>query len=648
MLEAVLKEAMITLSFPDGSQREYPEGISGFEIAKNLSQSLSKAAVLMKFNGTLRDLSTQLTTNGTIEILTITHPEALETLRHDAAHVIAEAVKELFPETQITIGPAIENGFYYDFYRETSFTPEDLLKIEERMRDIVKRDEKLSREVWPRNKAIDFFEKEGEKFKADIIRDLPEHEDISLYRQGNFIDLCRGPHFPSTSKVGTAFKLTKLAGAYWRGDPKNPQLQRIYGTVWPSQKELDDYLHQIEEAEKRDHRRLGREMSLFHMQEEGPGVVFWHPKGWTIFTLLQTYIRHRLKEADYKEINTPQLLDKAFWVASGHWDKFQEHMFISEVEHKTFAVKPMSCPGAIQIFKQGLKSYRDLPLRLSEFGLCHRNEASGALHGLLRVRAMTQDDAHIFCTPEQITSETKKFCALLAKVYEDMGFPSPRIKFSDRPETRAGSDEVWDQAENALKTAIEDVGLDYTLNPGEGAFYGPKLEFVLKDAIGRDWQLGTLQVDFILPERLGATYIGEDGKKHVPVLLHRAILGSLERFIGVLIEQYAGKFPLWLSPCQVMVTSLTSVEDDAARIVYHALQHKGIRAELDLRNEKINYKIREHSLAKMPYIFVIGKKEAAEKTVAIRKLGSTAQEILALDVAIERIYIESQPPYVNN
>lgn len=648
MIKAVLKEAMITLSFPDGSKRDYPNGISGFEIAKNLSQSLAKAAVLMKFNGTLVDLSTNLTTNGTIEILTVTHPEALETLRHDAAHIIAEAVKELFPETQITIGPAIENGFYYDFYRETSFTPEDLVKIEERMREIVKRDEKLTREIWPRNKAIDFFEKEGEKFKADIIRDLPEHEDISLYRQGNFIDLCRGPHFPSTSKVGNAFKLTKLAGAYWRGDPKNPQLQRIYGTVWPSQKELDDYLHQIEEAEKRDHRRLGREMSLFHMQEEGPGVVFWHPKGWTIFTLLQTYIRHRLKECDYKEINTPQLLDKAFWVASGHWDKFKEHMFISEVEHKTFAVKPMSCPGAIQIFKQGLKSYRDLPLRLSEFGLCHRNEASGALHGLLRVRGMTQDDAHIFCTPEQITSETKKFCTLLAKVYEDMGFPAPRIKFSDRPETRAGSDDVWDQAENALKTAIEDVGLDYTLNPGEGAFYGPKLEFVLKDAIGRDWQLGTLQVDFILPDRLGAAYIGEDGKKHVPVLLHRAILGSLERFIGVLIEQYAGKFPLWLSPCQVMVTSLTSVEDDAARDVYYVLQRKAIRAELDLRNEKINYKIREHSLAKIPYIFVIGKKEAADKTVAIRKLGSQQQEILALDMAIERIYTESLPPYMND
>lgn len=636
---------MITISFPDGSKREFSKGSTGLEIAQNISQSLAKNAVLLKLDGKLIDLTLPIDQGGSVEIVTLTHPDALDTLRHDTAHILAEAVKELFPETQITIGPSIENGFYYDFYRETSFTPEDLTKIEEKMREIVKRNEFLTREVWERNKAISFFEQMGETFKADIIRDLPESEPISLYRQGNFIDLCRGPHFPSTGKVGMAFKLMKLAGAYWRGDPKNPQLQRIYGTVWPTQKELDAYLHQIEEAEKRDHRKLGREMSLFHIQEEGPGVVFWHPKGWTIYTILQKYIRHRLEEAEYQEINTPQLLDKALWVASGHWDKFREDMFVSEVENKTFALKPMSCPGAVQIFKQGIKSYRDLPLRLSEFGLCHRNEASGALHGLLRVRGMTQDDAHIFCTPEQITSETKKFCALLTKVYEDMGFPAPKVKFSDRPETRAGSDDVWDQAESALVTAIKEVGLEYTLNPGEGAFYGPKLEFVLKDAIGRDWQLGTLQVDFILPDRLGASYVGSDGQKHVPVMLHRAILGSLERFIGVLIEQYAGKFPLWLSPCQVLVTSLTSGEDETALNVYNKLKAKNIRCELDLRNEKINYKIREHSLAKTPYIFVIGKKEAQENSVAIRKLGSQAQEILDLDVAIERIYEESLPPY---
>lgn len=635
----------INVTFPDGAQKSYEGDITGEAIAKAISPGLAKKTVLVRYNGELIDTTRVLTTDGSIEFLDVNHDDALETLRHDTAHILAEAVKELWPEVQITIGPAIENGFYYDIYREESFTLEDLPVIEKKMREIVARNETLERHEWTREEAIEYFKSIGEHFKVELIEAIPEGDIISLYKQGDFIDLCRGPHFPSTHKVGNAFKLTKISGAYWRGDSNNPVMQRIYGTVWPTQEGLDAYLHQVEEAEKRDHRKLGAAMELFHFQEEGPGVVFWHPKGWSIYRELQDYIRHRLAEQDYKETNTPQLLDRALWEKSGHWELFQENMFVSEVEKRTMALKPMSCPGAIQIFKQGQKSYRDLPLRFSEFGNCHRNEPSGALHGLLRVRGMTQDDAHIFCTAEQITSETIRFCTLLAQVYKDMGFSEPVVKFSDRPEKRAGSEEVWDQAEAALEEATRVTGLKTIRNPGEGAFYGPKLEFVLKDAIGRDWQLGTLQVDFILPERLGATYVGEDGKKHVPVVLHRAILGSLERFMGVLIEQYAGKFPLWLAPVQAVITPITNDMNDHAEKIHEQLKARGLRAELDIRHEKINYKIREHSHAKVPYIFVVGKKEAAEGTVSIRTLGSQQQEVLPLEEAIEKLYNEALPPY---
>ncbi|MHA1597791.1 MAG: threonine--tRNA ligase, partial [Alphaproteobacteria bacterium] len=559
--------------------------------------------------------------------------------------VLAEAVKELYPDVQVTIGPSIENGFFYDFAVAEPFTPDDLEKIEARMHDIVARDEVISREVWDRDEAIEFFKGLGESYKAEIISDLPKDETITLYRQGDFIDLCRGPHLPSTGKLGKHFKLMKLAGAYWRGDSKNEMLQRVYGTAWPDKKQLKQYLHMLEEAEKRDHRRLGREMSLFHLQDVAVGSVFWHPKGWRLYRVIQDYMRHRLDGADYVEVNTPVLVDRQLWEDSGHWGKFREDMFVLESEDKILAVKPMNCPCHVQIFKQGTTSYRDLPIRMAEFGSCYRNEPSGALHGLMRVRAFTQDDAHIFCTEDQITAETEQFCELLLSVYKDFGFTDVVVKFSDRPDVRAGSDDTWDRAEAALKTATEEAGLDWTLNPGEGAFYGPKLEFVLRDTIGREWQCGTLQVDFVLPERLDASYIGEDGAKHRPVMLHRAILGSFERFIGILIEHYAGRFPLWLAPVQVVVATITEAADDYAAEVKHALDAAGLAAELDLRNEKINYKVREHSHAHVPVILVVGGREAEETTVAMRRLGGKDQEILALGDAVARLGLEAHGPH---
>jgi threonyl-tRNA synthetase len=565
-------------------------------------------------------------------------------LRHDAAHVMAEAVQELYPGTQVTFGPATETGFYYDFAREQPFTPEDLAKIEERMHEIVKRDEPIRRSVLPRAEAVRFFQEKGEKYKAEHVGNLPEGEEISLYAQGRFVDLCTGPHLPSTGKLGHGFKLTKLAGAYWRGDAKGDQLQRIYGTAWPDEKRLQAYLTQLEEAEKRDHRRLGREMDLFHQQEEAAGSVFWHPKGWTVWRMLEAYLRRRLQASGYVEVKTPQLVDRSLWEASGHWEKFREAMFTAESEDRVLALKPMNCPGHVQVFRQGIKSYRDLPLRMAEFGSCHRNEPSGALHGLMRVRAFTQDDAHIFCTEDQITGETKAFCDLLLQVYKDLGFEQVVVRFADRPPRRAGSDAIWDKAEAALKEATAAAGVETVMNPGEGAFYGPKLEFVLRDAIGRDWQCGTLQVDFVLPERLDASYVGEDGQKHRPVMLHRAIFGSFERFLGVLIEHYAGRFPLWLAPVQAVVATITQDADAYAGEVLALLEAAGLRAEADLRNEKINYKVREHSLAKVPVLLVVGRREAEGRKVALRRLGGEAQEVLALEDAIHRLKGEAQAP----
>lgn len=635
---------MFAIKLKDGSVREFSSPQNGLEIATSISTSLAKDAVAIKVDGEMLDLTSSVPNGAVIEIVRRNDPDALELLRHDAAHVLAEAAKELYPDLQVTIGPAIENGFYYDFYREQPFTPDDLTKLEARMHEIVKRDEPIVRTEMPREEAIKFFESIGEKFKAEIISDIPAGQVISFYRQGDFIDLCRGPHLPSTGRLGKAFKLMSVAGSYWRGDHRNERLQRIYGTAWATEQQLKDYLHQLEEAEKRDHRRLGNELDLFHLQEEAPGSVFWHPNGWTVYRLLENFMRKRLDKRDYVEVKTPQILDSSFWEASGHWDKFRENMFVVESEDKMMAVKPMNCPCHVQIFKQGIKSYRDLPLRMAEFGSCHRNEPSGALHGIMRVRAFTQDDAHIFCTPEQIVDETKLFCDFLKEVYSALGFEDIRIKFSDRPEKRAGSDEIWDQAEAALKEAAIASELDFTLNPGEGAFYGPKLEFVLRDAIGRDWQCGTLQADFVLPERLDASYVGEDGKKHRPVMLHRAILGSFERFIGILIEHHAGKFPLWLSPVQVCVATITSEADAYAEHVVDQLKAQGIRAILDTRNEKINYKVREHSVKKVPLIFVAGKREADEGTVAIRRLGTQEQQILSVADAIKMVIDESQEP----
>jgi len=626
---------MIALTLPDGAVREFDGPVSGFDVAKSISSSLAKKSFAIIVNGEVRDLAREIDTDATIEIVTKGHAEVLPLIRHDCAHVMAEAVQELYPDTQVTIGPSIENGFYYDFARETPFTPDDLVKIEKQMHKIIERNEPIVREVWDRDEAIKFFLDKGEKYKAEIIRDLPETETITCYRQGDFIDLCRGPHAPSTGKIGKAFKLMKVAGAYWRGNSDNEMLQRIYGTCWESKEDLDAYLHMLEEAEKRDHRRLGREMDLFHMQEEAQGSVFWHDKGLKLYRKVETYIRDRLDAAGYQEVRTPQLVDRVLWEKSGHWEKFRENMFTTTPDEddpeKVLALKPMNCPCHVQIFRLGSKSYRDLPLRMAEFGCCHRNEPSGGLHGIMRVRQFIQDDAHIFCTEDQIVSETKIFCDLLKSVYKDFGFTDILVKFSDRPEVRAGSDEIWDKAEAALREAAEEAGLALEVNPGEGAFYGPKLEFVLRDAIGRDWQCGTLQADFVLPERLDASYMGEDGEKHRPVMLHRAILGSLERFIGILIENYAGRLPLWLSPVHAVVCTITNDADDYAHEVKAALEAKGLNVELDTRNEKINYKVREHSHAKVPMILALGKREAEEKTASVRRIGFKHQKTFGIE-----------------
>ena len=636
---------MVAITLPDGNVRAFNGPVTGAEVAADIGKRLAKDALAVKVDGKLWDLSRAIERAARLEIVTASHPDALEILRHDCAHVLAEAVQELYPDTQVTFGPATETGFYYDFARAEPFTPEDLEKIEARMHEIVDRDEPIQREVWDRAAAIRHFESIGEKYKAEHIASLPADEEITIYRQGAWLDLCLGPHLPSTGKLGHAFKLLKVSGAYWRGDSRNEQLQRITGTCWESEKSLKGYLHMLEEAEKRDHRRLGREMDLFHQQEEAAGSVFWHPKGWTLYRVIENYMRARLEAADYVEVKTPQLIDRALWEASGHWEKFREHMFTADAdENKVLALKPMNCPAHVQIFRQGQTSYRDLPLRMAEFGSCHRNEPSGALHGLMRVRAFTQDDAHIFCTEEQINSESVAFCDLLQSVYRDLGFDEVTVKFSDRPAVRAGSDETWDKAERALKEAVEEAGLAYTLNPGEGAFYGPKLEFVLRDAIGREWQCGTLQVDFVLPERLDASYVGEDGAKHRPVMLHRAILGSFERFLAILVEQYAGRFPLWMAPVQVVVATITSDADDYAREVEAAFAAAGLRVETDLRNEKINYKVREHSLAKVPLIAVVGRREAEERKIALRRLGGKDQEVLALDGAVTTVQTEARPP----
>jgi threonyl-tRNA synthetase len=656
---------MVAITLPDGSKRTFDGPVTGAELAADIGPGLAKAALAVRVDGDMTDLSLIIEADAEVAIITSKDEDALDLLRHDCAHVMAEAVKELFPDTQVTIGPNIENGFFYDFARSEPFVPEDLEKIEARMFEIVKRDEEITREVWGRNEAIEFFKAQGEFYKAEIIDGIPGDEDITLYRQGDFIDLCRGPHLPSTGKLGKAFKLMKLAGAYWRGDSNNEMLQRIYGTCWADPKQLKAHLHMIEEAEKRDHRRLGREMKLFHLQDVAVGSAFWHPKGWTLYRTVQEYMRRRLDNGGYVEVNTPQLVDRALWEDSGHWEKFRENMFIAEVDEsrgggethadsdadvahagmtKFLALKPMNCPCHVQIFKQGITSYRDLPIRMAEFGSCHRYEPSGALHGLMRVRAFTQDDAHIFCTDDQIESETKIFIDLLGSIYRDFGFEEFVVKFSDRPEVRAGSDDVWDRAEKALMDATTAAGVDVILNPGEGAFYGPKLEFVLRDAIGREWQCGTLQVDFVLPERLDSHYIGEDGAKHRPVMLHRAILGSFERFLGILIENYAGKFPFWLAPLQVVVATITNAADEYASEVMTELQAAGLRAELDIRNEKINYKIREHSHAKVPVILVVGGKEAEDGTVAMRRMGGKDQEILALKEAAARLRDEAAGP----
>ena len=623
----------------DGNKVSFTKSISGFELSKKISKSLEKSALIMEVDGELKDLSHEITKDSNVRIITSKDKEGLEVIRHDAAHIMAMAVQELYPGTQVTIGPVIENGFYYDFARKEPFTSDDLDKIEKRMSEIIDRNVKTKREVWERKKAIEHFKKIGEKYKAEIIESIPQNEELSIYHHGDtWHDLCRGPHLASSSKIGKAFKLTKVSGAYWRGDSNNEMLQRIYGTCWSSKKELDEYLNRLAEAERRDHRKLGKEMDLFHFREESPGSVFWHEKGWLLFQRLVEYMRMKQRLAGYKEINTPELLDKTLWEKSGHWEKFGEHMFTSETpDEKTFAVKPMNCPGCVQVFNQGLKSYRDLPLKLSEFGKVHRYEPSGALHGLLRVRAFTQDDAHIFCTEDQITEESLSVTNLILEIYKDLGFEEVILKYSDRPQQRVGEDKIWDKSEAALLTAIKKSKLEYSVNKGEGAFYGPKIEFVLRDAIGRDWQCGTLQVDLNLPGRLGATYVAKDGAKKVPVMLHRALFGSLERFIGILIENYAGKLPFWLSPAQAVVCSISEENNKYVKKLFEDLFKEGIKCEMDLRNEKINYKIREHSLAKIPYIIVCGKKEVSENTVTIRKLGSDKQETIKKEKLIKNM-----------
>ena len=630
---------MPNIQLLDGKKISFQKSISGFELTKKISKSLEKSALIMEVNGKLRDLSYNILEDSKVKIITSKDQEGLDVLRHDAAHIMAMAVQEIFPGTQVTIGPVIENGFYYDFARKEPFTSEDLKKIEKKMSEIIDRDVKTRREVWEREKAINHFNQIGEKYKAEIIESIPKNEELSVYHHGDtWHDLCRGPHLASSGKIGKAFKLTKVSGAYWRGDSNNEMLQRIYGTCWSSKKDLDEYLNGLEEAEKRDHRKLGKEMDLFHFREESPGSVFWHEKGWNLFQRLIDYMRTKQRLAGYKEINTPELLDKTLWEKSGHWEKFGEHMFTSETpDEKVFAVKPMNCPGCVQIFNQGLKSYRDLPLKLSEFGKVHRYEPSGALHGLLRVRAFTQDDAHIFCSEDQITQECLTVTDLIIDIYKSLGFKNIILKYSDRPEKRVGDDKVWDKSENALLTAIKKSKLKYTVNKGEGAFYGPKIEFVLRDAIGRDWQCGTLQVDLNLPGRLGATFVDKDGGKKVPVMLHRALFGSLERFIGILIEHYAGKLPFWLSPIQAMVLPISEDNNKYAKKVFEDLFKEGIKCEVDLKNQKINYKIREHSLAKVPYLLICGKKEEKNKTITIRKLGSEKQETLKTNALIKNM-----------
>ena len=636
---------MPAISLPDGSVKEFDHAVTPYEVAASIGAGLAKAAMGAYVNDAAWDLTRPIEGDAALRLITNRDDDALELVRHDCAHIMAEAVLELFPETQVTIGPAIENGFYYDFYRETSFTPEDLEAIEKRMHEIVDRDEEIVRGTWTRDEAVAFYKDKNEPFKVELVEAIPQGETVSHYTQGNFIDLCRGPHLPSTGRAGHSFKLMKVAGAYWRGDSNNQMLQRIYGTAWLTDKDLAAYLHMLEEAEKRDHRKLGRALDFFHMQEEATGSVFWHPRGWVLYRAIESYMRRRLDAAGYHEVKTPQLIDRSLWEASGHWDKFGDNMFTAHSEDdRTLALKPMNCPGHVQIYRQGIKSYRDLPLRMAEFGSCHRNEPSGALHGIMRVRAFTQDDAHIFCTEDQITSESVAFCSLLQDIYADFGFTDVRVKFSDRPEVRAGEDAVWDKAEAALTDATKAAGLETKLNPGEGAFYGPKLEFVLTDAIGRDWQCGTLQVDFVLPERLDAEYVGEDGSRHRPVMLHRAILGSLERWIGILIEQYSGRMPLWLSPVQMVVAPITAAANDYANAVVEAAKDAGIRVEIDTRNEKIGYKIREHSTGKTPVIIAVGEREAEAGTVAIRRLGSQDQEILPLADAMAAIANEALAP----
>ncbi len=638
---------MVKLTFPDGAVREYDDGVSGAEVAASLSKSLVKKALIVMIDGQPWDLGRPIPHDAAIRIITDKDPEGLEAIRHDAAHILAQAVQELFPGTQVTIGPVIEDGFYYDFARDEPFSTEDFEAIEAKMAEIIDADYRFEREVWDRDEAVKHFRDMGEEYKAQIIEDLPADEDVTVYRQGPWHDLCRGPHLPSTGRIPKAFKLMKLAGAYWRGDHRNAMLQRMYGTAWANEKDLAAHLHRIEEAERRDHRKLAKVMNLFHMQEEGPGSIFWHPNGWTLFQLLIAYMRRRQEEAGYVEINTPDLLDYSLWETSGHAEKFGENMYATVMpDERKYALKPMNCPGGVQVYNHGQRSYRELPLRMAEFGKVHRYEPSGALHGMMRVRHFTQDDAHIFCTPEQLQDECLKVVDLILDIYKDFGFEDVRIKFSDRPEARIGDDAVWDKSEAALKHALDATGLPYGVNPGEGAFYGPKLEFVLRDAIGRDWQCGTLQVDFNLPERFDASYIGEDGEKHRPVMLHRALFGSLERFTGILIEHYAGAFPLWLAPRQIVVATITSDAEDYAQEAVARLRAAGLRVDIDVRNEKINYKVREHSETKVPIIAVVGRQEAEEGTLALRRFGEgkARQEMMSLEAAVQALAAEAAPP----
>ncbi|MSP06567.1 MAG: threonine--tRNA ligase [Candidatus Fonsibacter sp.] len=638
---------MLNITLLDGKKLQFQGKVNGHEIAKTISPSLAKKALVIKVNDSFKDLSTVIEKDSVVQIITLEDDYGLEVIRHDTAHVLAMAVQELFKDTQVTIGPVIENGFYYDFFRKKPFADEDLVKIEEKMREIIDRDEPTIKEVWDREKAIEHFKKKGELYKAEIIKSIPIKEEISIYFHGKWNDLCRGPHLTSTGKIGKAFKLTKLAGAYWRGDSNNEMLQRIYGTCWRNKKELDEYLHRIEEAEKRDHRKLGKVMNLFHFQEESPGAVFWHEGGWQLFQSLVDFMRQRQNEAGYREVNTPDILDKTLWVKSGHWEKFQEHMYtIKTPDERVFAIKPMNCPGCVQIFNQGLKSYRDLPLKLSEFGKVHRYESSGSLHGLMRVRSFTQDDAHIFCTENQITEESLKVTKLILDIYKAFGFENIILKYSDRPAKRVGDDKLWDKAEAALLEAVKASKLDYSINKGEGAFYGPKIEFVLRDTIGRDWQCGTLQVDLNLPGRLGATYVDKDGVKKNPVMLHRALFGSLERFIGILIEHYAGKLPLWLSPKQVAILPISQEFDEYAKKVSAELDKNKIRNIIDLKNEKINYKIREHSLSKTPILMICGSKEQESQSITLRRLGQEKQDTLPLKEAVSLIVKESSAPKI--